>query len=201
LLDGDELPERRGRKRDARLDRLILRASFDLYAKRGWSGFSFEAVAREASIGKPAIYLRWESREQLLGAALQLLSWPEGRDLGSLREDLRDWIPRMMGWWASNSGAAYLRWQADSRFNSDLAKHYDDVVQWRVESVRAMIARGVERGEIGSDVDQNLLLEQIAGAAQTRALINARRPSATRKKSNARFADRLIEVILAQTSA
>jgi DNA-binding transcriptional MerR regulator len=52
---------RSGRPRDPDLESRVLAAALRVYAEAGWSGFSFDAVARRAGVGKAPLYLRWQS--------------------------------------------------------------------------------------------------------------------------------------------
>ena len=79
-----------GRKRDPLIEPRVFDAALRVYAHGGWSGFTFEGIARAAGVGKPAIYRRWSSREELLIAALQTADFPEARDCGHVRADLLD---------------------------------------------------------------------------------------------------------------
>ena len=49
----------------------MVAAALAVYAEAGWSGFSFDAVARRAGVGKAPLYLRWASKEDLLLAAFR----------------------------------------------------------------------------------------------------------------------------------
>jgi len=183
-----------GRKRDATIDDRVLRAAIELYAIEGWSAFNFEAVARGAGVGKPAIYRRWGSREALLGDALAAHSWPIADDRGSLKEDVREWASRMLVWWSTPGGGAYMRWLVDLRFHPELGGNYEEVVNPRVRSIRGIVSRAIERGELAVDIDRQLLLETINGAIFTRALTTpSHRPTASEAHD---FADSLIAVAL-----
>lgn len=63
----------RGRPRDAAVDLAILRAGLDLFIERGVEGTSMEQIAKNAGVGKPTIYRRWTSKEELIAAAIELL--------------------------------------------------------------------------------------------------------------------------------
>ena len=48
-------------------------AAIALYAEAGWAGFSFEAVARRAGVGKAGLYSRWTGRQELLRQTFEAL--------------------------------------------------------------------------------------------------------------------------------
>ncbi|MFF1821499.1 TetR/AcrR family transcriptional regulator [Kribbella sp. NPDC058245] len=61
----------RGRPRNPGNDAAILDAALDLFIKRGAAGASIEAIARQAGVAKLTVYRRWQSKEELLIAALE----------------------------------------------------------------------------------------------------------------------------------
>src|ERR1700755_3703683 len=80
-----------GRPRDPDVDRRITRAALDVFGDGGWAGFSMEAVARRAGVGKASLYLRWSGKEALLTDAVTLRFPPLGdADTGTLRGDLTE---------------------------------------------------------------------------------------------------------------
>jgi len=185
------------RTRDPSIDARILAAAIDIYAAEGWAAFTFESVARCAAVGKPGVYRRFASREELLTAALTELSWPAADDHGSLRDDLEHWSAAMMRWWSTPAGAAFLRWQTDLRFVPALTSGYPAVMGSRLDSVNGILHRAVERGELSSDDDHTPLLEMVSGAVLTRVLAAPwSRPSAA--TSQAYAADVVTRAVLAE---
>ena len=65
-----QAPRRRGRRRDADVDRRILDVARAVYAERGWAGFNFDVVAHQARVSKDAIYRRYASKTELLLATM-----------------------------------------------------------------------------------------------------------------------------------
>jgi AcrR family transcriptional regulator len=63
--------DRGGRPRDPANDAAILDAALDLLIERGAAGASIEAIARRAGVAKLTVYRRWQSKEDLLMAALE----------------------------------------------------------------------------------------------------------------------------------
>ena len=67
----EEAPARGpGRPRSEEADQAILGATIMLLAEHGVYGLSIEAVAAEAGVGKTTIYRRWQTKEDLVVAAL-----------------------------------------------------------------------------------------------------------------------------------
>ena len=99
-----------GRPRDPDMESRVFAAALAVYAEAGWSGFSFDVVARAAGVGKHAMYLRWSTREALLVAALEdsIVAVPD-LDRGSLRDDLLHLLTSMLHSLSGPSGLAPLR--------------------------------------------------------------------------------------------
>ena len=78
-----------GRPRDPLLEQRVQDAACRLYGVAGWAGFSIDAVAREARVGKSSIYLRWPNNTALLLDSLQArIDVPYDVDTGTVRGDL-----------------------------------------------------------------------------------------------------------------
>src|SRR5258708_22482671 len=65
-----------GRTRAPDVDRRVADAAVALFGEAGWAGFSVEAVAKRACVGKASIYLRWTTKEALLVDALRRRGGP-----------------------------------------------------------------------------------------------------------------------------
>lgn len=79
----------RGRPRSADTDRLILDAALKLLSERGYARMSMDAVASEAGVSKPTIYLRYPGKADLAAAALAAYdSSAAPEPTGDVRADL-----------------------------------------------------------------------------------------------------------------
>src|SRR3954451_6894721 len=80
----------RGRPADPDIERRVVAAALMVYGEVGWAGFTLDAVARRAPVGKAALYRRWPTKEALLLAAFEYLAEPLELDAEpvSLREGL-----------------------------------------------------------------------------------------------------------------
>ena len=82
---------RKSRRRGARLEEAIFRATWEELEASGWAGFTMEKVAVRAGTGKQPIYRRWPNRVALATATLQYMAQlGEGtvHPTGDLRADL-----------------------------------------------------------------------------------------------------------------
>lgn len=192
-----------GRPRDPMMDRKICEAAVELYAKEGWGRFTFEAVARLAGVGKPALYLRYPSKEELLISSIETLNRVDDEiDTGSLHSDLLQYVREAFEFRLSALGTAFLRMMADQLYHPELREPFHErVVRKKILSVRRIIERAKERGELPGSMDTNILLESLDGAVMNR--VNGTR-LVSRKRLRAmadEYAETLVRMLLEGASA
>ncbi len=78
----------RGRPRDPAVDEIVLQATLDELAERGFSGMSIDGIAARSGVSKPSIYRRWANKPALAIAALTLLVASEEPLTGDVGGDL-----------------------------------------------------------------------------------------------------------------
>lgn len=193
---GPSAQTRRGRRRDPAIDTRIIDAAIELYAEVGWAGFTFEAVSRRADVGKPAIYLRWDSPEHLLRSALSSLAVLPLHDSGNLRDDLKEYALAFINLYVTPGGSAYLRWQIEQQYHSSLLGTFDVFMGPAVETARHIVERANERGELPPGLSGDVLLEAVHGAVFTRlmSLPVAQRRELPRKA--AKFVDSVLDLVM-----
>src|SRR6202795_2578661 len=145
----------------------IRQAFFAELAQCGYGRLSIEAVARRASVGKPAIYRRWRSKQDMAVALISEVAWAhlDMPDTGSLEGDViaflraqyavltdplaKSIIPDLLGEANRNPAleAALLRAVRDPR---------------RTRAA-AIIRRAIERAEVADILDPDLALDVLAG--------------------------------------
>ncbi|MEO7079407.1 TetR/AcrR family transcriptional regulator [Rhodococcus sp. BP22] len=169
-----------GRPRDADMEVRVYDAVLEVYWETSWRGFTFDAVARKAKVGRAALYRRWDSKEDLLVQALEArspLSTPI--DTGTVRDDLIELSEQLTHGYAELSGLVSLRVTLDAMVNPDLLSHLTDTLnQSRFVTTRQIVQRAVMRGELPSETSTTLLLELVTGAVLTRALFAQARADA-----------------------
>nr|MDT0665037.1 TetR/AcrR family transcriptional regulator [Micromonospora sp. DSM 115978] len=81
---------RLGRPADPNIEEKVAEAAIQIYAEVGWAGFTFDAVAARAGVGKAAIYRRWSTKMEILSSAWAAAApdFVEVPDTGSIRTDL-----------------------------------------------------------------------------------------------------------------
>ncbi len=162
---------RPGRPRDPGLDERVLDAALAVYARHGWSGFNFDAVAREASCGRPALYRRWRSKRELLLAAFQAFDATlEIRDQGSVRDQLAAVAEQLFRHYLSRPGSAIIRMAMDGTEDEELWAGWDVIRRARITAAREIVRRGIDRGELMPGTSASRLLNSITGAMLSEAM-------------------------------
>lgn len=155
-----------GRPRETGLEQRVFLAACALYAKRGWAGFTFDEVARRSKVGKGSLYLRWHNKAQMLFELVQSRTdFIAGIDTGHVRTDLIEFARRWYVHLETDEGVLTYRLTIDARFYPELrkalgGKPYPDYVR----STRALIRRGIERGELPPGTSIALVADLVAGA-------------------------------------
>ncbi|MCZ4551083.1 TetR/AcrR family transcriptional regulator [Gordonia rubripertincta] len=160
-----------GRPRQEGYDRRILEGAVRVFAGRGWERFTFDAVASEAGVGKPALYRRWNSRIELLQAATTQLVDQTDTDHGSLRADIHDYIRRFFNFMMTDAGRAWLRLQVELPLYPELQVFSRaDVLRPAHAAFTAITGRAIERGELTRSPSVTFMLEVIGGPVVMRTI-------------------------------
>jgi AcrR family transcriptional regulator len=167
-------PRRPGRPRSARADTAILEATLELLAERGLTALTIEGVAARAGVGKATVYRRWASKNDLVRAAITRIGTQDMRlpDTGSVRGDV---VAMMRGRResasATRAGFFIPRLVGEAAGDPELGPLLDEVlVQPGRRVMRAILERGVERGELRSDLDLESAVDLLVGAIVYRLL-------------------------------
>jgi len=186
-----------GRPRDPDVDRRIAQAALDLFGQAGWSGFSMEAVARRAGVGKASVYLRWSTKEALLTDAVTMrLARVADADTGTLRGDLTKLAVHMLELYAGRDSQAVLRLHVEAAAIPGVAEHYAQMRHAQVLAARAIVRRGIDRGEIAADTSVTLLLDTLIGGAMMHAMVTPDDRRADLARSTGAYAAQLVSFLL-----
>ena len=187
-----------GRPRDPDLESRVFAAALKIYAEAGWSGFSFDAVARTASVGKAPLYLRWKNKEDLLLAALSAHYRNVSiRDSGNLRNDLIEYAARLLESKASPDGWAFLRIHLEATVIPALhARFSSQIAIPHVEGARALLNRAVDRGALPAEAPVDLLLDSLYGAIVIRMILSPPGQRAQLATEPHRYAIPIVDFVL-----
>jgi AcrR family transcriptional regulator len=163
-----------GRPRDRRADEAILRAALELLAERGPHAFRIDDVAERARVGKATIYRRYESKEQLVAAAVGgLVSEIALPDTGSTRGDLLSLMHDAVAVYSRPFAAGLMASLVEGMRRDDaLAEAVrGGFLAARRAALKTVLERGIARGELRPDVDTELALDVLGGPLFYRLLI------------------------------
>ncbi|MDA0635887.1 TetR/AcrR family transcriptional regulator [Nonomuraea sp. MCN248] len=163
----------RGRPPDPDLETRVHAAALELYGEVGWAGFSFDALARRAHVGKATLYGKWGSKEKLIVAALAtgLPRHPEERAAGPLREDLLRMAGEILDSYLEPRGLVYLRAQIEARVYPELFGHaLESFQRERIRIGRAVVVGAIDRGELPAGTSPALVLDAVSGILTNRFL-------------------------------
>lgn len=160
-----------GRPRDPLVEDRVFRAALDVYGASGWSGFSIEAVARRAKVGKASIYLRWSSKAELLCAALtaEVGDFAEG-ETGVFRDDLAELGKRHLEYYCGVNADALLRLSGEAHHTPELAAFFESFREQQVRAARGIVRRAIARGDLPADTSVTILLDTFFGGLLLHAL-------------------------------
>lgn len=168
-----------------------------MFAEGGWAGFAMEAVARRAGVGKASVYLRWAGKEALLTDAVSMrLARVADVNTGSLRGDLVELATQILGIYAGDTSRVALRLALEAASIPGVAEHYEAMRRDQVRAARAIVRRGIDRGELPADTSVTLLLDTLVGGAMMHAMSTPARERAELAREPGAFAVRLVDFLL-----
>ncbi|MCW2540590.1 MAG: putative transcriptional regulator [Frankiales bacterium] len=187
-----------GRPRDPALDERALTAARAVYAERGWSGFTMDGVAKQSGIGKGSLYLRWPNKAELLIEAVRSRTqFIAEIDTGALRSDLIEFARGWLAYMNSDDGALAQRLTVDARFSPELRDALAGTpYPEHIRATRAMIRRGITRGELRPDVSVTVIADLIAGAMLNHARTTPPHLRARATASTGRYIMQLVDTVL-----
>ncbi|MBO0819719.1 MAG: TetR/AcrR family transcriptional regulator [Nocardiopsaceae bacterium] len=162
----------------------------------GWAGFSMDAVARRAGVGKASLYLRWNSKEALLTDVVRGLATVADADTGTLRGDLVELAVQMLGLYTVPGRLAALRLALEAEVIPSVAEEYNRMKKSQILAARAMVRRGIERGELAPDAPVTVLLDTLSGGALMHILAAPPDRRAELVRDARAYAERLVSFVL-----
>jgi AcrR family transcriptional regulator len=158
-----------------RVDRAILEATRELIAERGVHEFRTEDVAFRAGVGKGAIYRRYPSKDELVTAAVGALVDEQIQlpDTGSTRADLLALMGEAVELYrGSVAGRLMPSLVSAMAQRPELARAVrDGFLAGRRGALAHVLRRGIERGDLRSDLDLEFALDVFGGPLFYRLLI------------------------------
>lgn len=171
-MDGLHHPSERESFRSRR-ERVILRAVIEELARADYGGLTFERVAARAGVNKTTVYRHWETKVDLVRAALSSVarSMSPGPTTGTLRGDLLRIGRTMIDFATSFEGQCLMRLRLLQHPEPELAGIAKELHAKHVAEWAALAKAAVVRGEVARDVDLLLLLDMLGGALNVRLVM------------------------------
>ncbi|WP_093894755.1 TetR/AcrR family transcriptional regulator [Streptomyces sp. Ncost-T10-10d] len=162
-----------GRPRDVRIDDAVPQAVMEILNEAGYGGLTMEGVATRAGTSKPALRRRWRSRQHLVVESLaRVVGTAPTPDTGCTHCDLIAGIGTLSEAFTTAVGRRVLpALVADLANDPELEKEFlDAYFHPRRATTAGALRRGIDRGDIRSDADIDLLLDMLASTTYYRVL-------------------------------
>ena len=193
VVGAPDAPERpRGRPRSAIADKAIRDAAVDLFAERGFEGFSVEDVADRAGVSKATVYRRYPSKVDLVVEAGSCLATDEIAfpDTGNLRDDVRGLALSLVNAFKNTRAGKMMPVMTfERRRYPELDAGYRRFLADRKARTREVLRRGIDRGELPPDTDVAVMSSMLVGPIFHRLMI-------TQEPLNDAFVDALVDALL-----
>jgi AcrR family transcriptional regulator len=193
VVGAPDAPERpRGRPRSAIADKAIREAAVDLFAERGFEGFSVEDVADRAGVSKATVYRRYPSKVDLVVEAGSCLATDEIAfpDTGNLRDDVRGLARSLVSAFKNTRAGKMMPVMTfERRRYPELDAGYRRFLADRKARTREVLRRGIARGELPPDTDVAVMSSMLVGPIFHRLMI-------TQEPMNEAFVDALVDALL-----
>jgi AcrR family transcriptional regulator len=166
---------RPGRPRSPECDQAIMDAALEEYGERGFDGMSVDAVAARAGVSKATIYRRFESKLELVTAAMYHVA--EARkptpDTGSLLGDLDVVVHSLIELTQDKTLGCNVRMMvADGVRNPELGRVHEEFVRYRRSGLVSVFERAIGRGELRADLDPQVAADVLTGPIFYRHLMS-----------------------------
>jgi AcrR family transcriptional regulator len=163
-------------RRGARAERAILAATAELLAEDGVQALTVERVAARAGVAKTTIYRRWRGKRDLaLSVLLDVIDNVEATtDLGDTRREFVAFVDAVTTVLRTTlMGRVMQGLVSDLVTDPVLAAAFRErVVARRMADARRIIERGIARGDLRYDVDDELAHELLFGPVYYRLMIS-----------------------------
>ena len=188
---------RAGRPRSAKSHDAILTAALKLLKEKGYRSVTIEGIASEAGVGKQTIYRWWRSKADIILEAFTRytsgqIATPKS---GNVQSDLQVFLTQAFDNLTRESGEVVRGLMSEALIDPVFAESMRKIfIASRRSALRDILAKGVDRGELASDVDIELTIDLIYGPMWYR-LLNKHAPL------NQKFAKEISEMIAGKLNA
>jgi AcrR family transcriptional regulator len=165
---------RPGRPRSEQSRAAVLRVTSELLHEVGLRAMTTDQIAIRSGASKATIYKWWPNKYAVAFEAFlsDMMAQSRDPDTGSARDDLSTVLRGLLRFYTGPSGRVFAQLvgeaQADPAILAELRTH---LVDSRRDLFRTIFQRGVRRGELRADVDQEAAIDLVIGPALYRLMI------------------------------
>jgi AcrR family transcriptional regulator len=182
-----------GRPRSSASRAAILKAAYQILRERGFAGFTVEGVAARAGAGKATIYRWWRTKGTLAIEAFLVAIAPRMDSIpltDSPIADLRRQVHVAATLYRGRVGQLVRELIALGQEDSETSRALrSDFVEPRRQSALAALRRAQATGEIGADIDIEVLSDALWGPIFHRLLVS-------RMPLDRAYIDKLLDLVL-----
>jgi AcrR family transcriptional regulator len=155
----------RGRPRSETARRAVLDAALELCQSGGYRALTMKAIAETAGVGRQTVYRWWPAKQDVLIDALRDLRLRRAEQLdpddsGDTLTDVRTLLTATFALANSLTGQALVGLMAEAQHDPELSHRLQStVIGPRRQALRALLARGVARGELEDTVPLDLAVD------------------------------------------
>jgi AcrR family transcriptional regulator len=162
-----------GRRRSKKSHEAILNAALTLLSEKGYGAVTIEGIAARAGVGKQTIYRWWPSKAAVILEAFTACA--ENRvmppNCGDLHTDLANFLGTVFDTLTRETGPILRALMSEALLDAEFAAALRDIfISRRRQVLLDILQRGVERGEIRTQMDLELMLDMIYGPMWYRLL-------------------------------
>lgn len=172
--DGNSEKRAPGRPRSEESRQAILRSTLKLLTETGFPQLSIEAIAADADVSKATVYRWWPTKAALVADAFSASADQELRfpDTGSVQKDIRLQMRQVIRVFRSQRGKVVAALLGGGQSDPELIAAFRERFLYpRRRQAYQTLQRGVDRGELPSGIDMNLILDTLYGPIYMRFLI------------------------------
>jgi AcrR family transcriptional regulator len=166
---------RPGRPRSPECDQAIVDAALAVFADEGYDGFTIEAVAARAGVGKATVYRRYPGKAELIVRAVSCLTSAEvpEPDTGSLRGDLAFVAHHLVHLLTRTvAGRCVPQLAVALPRSRALAREHRRFLAERRAVTRGVVERAITRGDVAPDTDPEIVTDLVVGPLFYRHLVS-----------------------------
>lgn len=154
-------------------DGAILAATRRLLSTGGFQRLSIGAVAEEANVSPGTVYRRWPNKSALALAAYgETIGSASPPDTGSLRGDLAAMAPEIHDFFTGEHGRVLASLLTEGGAYAEIGPSVRRSTGSRRMGIKKVLQRAIDRGEVRTSLDVDLVLDMMLGPLWTRLLVS-----------------------------